>query len=155
MEMWNRFWRLSGFERGVALEAALALTASWVGLRLAGFRRWKAALDWLAPRPVVCAHVSEQDQIGRARDIARVQQSVARHLLFRPNCLEQSLTLLWLLQARGIAADLRIGARKEAGRFEAHAWVELGGAILSDAGEGHLHFVPFDGPVGSMEAHTL
>lgn len=154
METWNRFWRLSGFERGVALEAALALPASWVGLRLAGFRRWKAALDRLAPRPFASAHVSDQDQLDAARKIARVQQSVARHLFFQASCLEQSLTLLWLLQTRGIGAELRIGARKEARRFEAHAWVERNGVVLSDAGENHLHFVPFDGPLGSMEAET-
>jgi hypothetical protein len=37
-----------------------------------------------------------------------------------------------LLRRRGIAGDLRIGVRKEAGRFEAHAWVELGGRVLND-----------------------
>ena len=153
MGMWDGFWRLSGFERGVALEAGVALTASWVGLRLAGFRRWKAALDGLA-HPVTPARVSEQEQLDAAREIARVQQSVARHLFFRPNCLEQSLTLLWLLQTRGIAAELRVGARKVEGRFEAHAWVERKGVVLSEAGENHLHFVRFDGPLGSMETQT-
>jgi hypothetical protein len=153
METWDRFWRLSGFERGVALEAGVVLSASWAGLRLAGFRRWKGALDGLA-RPVTSAQVSEQDRLHAARAIARVQQSVARRLFFRPNCLEQSLTLMWLLQTRGIAAELRVGARKEAGRFEAHAWVERNGEVLSETGANHLHFVPFDGPLGSMEAET-
>ena len=48
---------------------------------------------------------------------------------------------------RGIAAELRVGARKDAGRFEAHAWVESSGVVLNDTSESHLHFVPFDGPV--------
>jgi len=64
------------------------------------------------------------------------------------------MVLWWLLQARGIAADLRIGARKETGRFEAHAWVETGGAVLNDADGEHIHFVPFDGPISSMETQT-
>lgn len=153
MGMWDGFWRLSGFERGVALEAGVVLTASWLGLRLAGFRRWKAVLDGLA-HPVTPTHASEQEQLDAAREIARVQQSVARHLFFRPNCLEQSLTLLWLLQTRGIAAELRVGARKVEGRFEAHAWVERRGVVLSEAGENHPHFVPFDGPLGSVETQT-
>ncbi len=153
MRTWDGFWRLSGFERGVALEACVALTASWVGLRLAGFRRWKAALDGLA-RPVERSQVPEQDQLDAAHEIARVQQSVARHLFFRPNCLEQSVAILWLLETRGIAAELRMGARKEAGRFEAHAWVERDGVVLGEAGENHLHFTPFDGPLGSMETQT-
>jgi len=153
MNTWNRFWQLSGFERGVALEASVVMTASWAGLRLAGFRRWKSALDGLA-RPGTPAQASEQDQLDAAREIARVQHSVAGHLFFLPNCLEESLTLLWLLQTRGIASELRLGARKEAGRFEAHAWVERNGEVLSEAGDNHLHFVPFDGPLGSMETET-
>jgi hypothetical protein len=44
-----------------------------------------------------------------------------------------------------------MGARSEAGRFEAHAWVELGGAVINDSGDAHLHFAPFDGPIISME----
>jgi hypothetical protein len=152
MHTWSRFWQLSGFERSLALEAGLGLAASRLGLRLAGFRRWKALLDRRAQSRGALAQVSEQNQMEHAREIARVQQSVARHLFFHPNCLEQSVTLLWLLRKRGIAAELRIGARKQEGLFKAHAWVERSGVVLSDAGESHLHFVPFDGALGSMEA---
>jgi hypothetical protein len=148
-ETWHRFWRLTGFERGVALEAAVALVATWFGLRAAGFRRWHATLAWLAPSPA--AYDTKQDSISSARAIARMEQSAANHLFFRANCLEQSLTLWWLLHRRGIAAELRIGARKDAGRFEAHAWVESSGVVLNDTSESHLHFVPFDGRVSAME----
>lgn len=154
MKTWRGFWRLSGYSRRVVLEAAAALVATWVGLRLAGFRRWKAALAWLAPGTTAPAGAMTPGLLDSAREIARLEQAAARHLFFRANCLEQSLTLWWLLQRRGIAAELRIGARKEAGRFEAHAWVEFGGAVLNDAGEEHLHFVPFDGPVTSMETQA-
>ena len=41
--------------------------------------------------------------------------------------------------------------RKRRGEFEAHAWVELGGVVLNDGGEGHVHFVPFEGSVVAME----
>jgi hypothetical protein len=154
METWRGFWRLSGYARGIVLEAAAALAATWVGLRLAGFRRWKASLAWLAPGATAPAGAMEPALVDSAREIARLEQAAARHLFFRANCLEQSLTLWWLLQRRGIAAELRIGARKEDGRFEAHAWVEFDGAALNDAGEEHLHFVPFDGDVTSMETQT-
>ena len=151
-ETWHRFWRLSGFERRVALEAAAALVATWAGLRLVGFRRWRATLAWFAPSAAAC--ITEQDSTDAAHVIARVEKSAANHLFFRVNCLEQSLTLWWLLHRRGIAAELRIGARKDAGRFEAHAWVKSSGVVLNDAGESHLHFVPFDGPVGAVETQT-
>jgi hypothetical protein len=152
METWHRFWRLSGFERGVVLEAAGTLVATWVGLRLTGFRRWQAALAWLAPSRA--AYNTEQSLVNSARAVARMEQSAANHLFFRANCLEQSLALWWLLSRRRIAAELRIGARKDAGRFEAHAWVESSGVVLNDTSESHLHFVPFDGPVGAMETQT-
>jgi hypothetical protein len=151
---WRSFWRLSGFERGILLEAAAALTATWAGLRLAGFRRWKNLLEWLTPGIFPADSVESSGLLESARTIAKIQQSAARHLFFRPNCLEQSIVLWWLLRIRGISADLRIGARKQAGRFEAHAWVEFAGTVLNDSGDAHVHFVPFDGPLSSMETQT-
>src|SRR5271156_6987089 len=154
METWRGFWRLSGFERGIALEAAAGLTVTWLGLRLAGFRRWKSLLGWLAPRVVNDAGSSNVSLEETARQIARMEEAAARNLFFGTNCLEQSLVLWWLLRMRGIAAELRVGARKDSGRFEAHSWVEFDGKVLNDAGEEHLHFVPFEGPIIPMETQT-
>jgi len=154
MKTWRGFWRLSGRSRGAALQAAAALAATRVGLRLAGFQRWKAVLVWLAPQNAAPARSPAPAQIATARDVARIQEAVSRHLIFHASCLEQSLVLWWLLGKRGIPASLRIGARKEAGRFEAHAWVELGSVVLNDSGEAHLHFAPFDGSIISMETQT-
>lgn len=146
---WQRFSRLTGFERGIVIEALAGLTATWVGLRLAGFRRWKSALTWLAaPRR---DENSGAAGVGCAQVVLRMESAAARNLFFRPNCLERSMVLWWLLMNRGIAAELRIGARKDGQRFEAHAWVECGGTVLNDADETHLHFVPFDGPIASVE----
>ena len=154
MQRWHRFWRLSGYERGVALEAAGGLLATWVGLRLAGFRRWKTVLAWLAPSPSVTARQTAAAQREAAQTIARISAAAARNFFFDTNCLEQSLVLWWLLRRRGIAAELRIGARKEFERFEAHAWVEVDSAVLNDASAEHQHFVPFDGPITPLEART-
>jgi hypothetical protein len=146
---WQRFSRLPGFERGIVIEALAALIATWLGLRLAGFRRWKSVLAWLA--------ATERDENGTpagidcAQVILRMESAAARNLFFLPNCLERSMVLWWLLMNRGIAAELHVGARKDAERFEAHAWVECGGTVLNDAEETHLHFVPFDGPIASVE----
>jgi Transglutaminase-like superfamily len=142
---------MSRRSQGAALEAALALVATKVGLRLAGFRRWKALLVWLTPQTPDSAQAPDAAGIETAREIARIQDAVCRHLIFHASCLEQSLVLWWLLGRRGIPAELRIGARKEAGRFEAHAWVEAGSLVLNDSGEAHLHFAPFDGTIISME----
>jgi hypothetical protein len=151
---WAGFWRLGGFERGVALEAAAVLIATRAGLRLLGFRRWQVCLHSLTPAIDRNASSSEQETTTTAGAIARVQESAANHLFFQANCLEQSLALWWLLQRRGVTAQLRIGARKDKERFEAHAWVEWNGVVLNDRGTDHQHFVPFDRPIGSMEMQT-
>jgi hypothetical protein len=151
VKTWRGFWCLSGRSRGIALEAAAALAATWAGLRLIGFRRWKALLVRITPHPSQLTAPLEAAQVATAQEIACIQQSASRHLIFHASCLEQSLVLWWLLDRRGIPAELRIGARKEAGRFEAHAWVELGSVVLNDSGEAHLHFAPFDGSIVSME----
>jgi hypothetical protein len=151
VKTWLGFWRLGRRDQGLALEAAVTLAATWVGLRLVGFRRWKTLLVRLAPPKPDATQPLGPARIETAREIARIQQAVSRHLVFNASCLEQSLVLWWLAARRGIPAELRIGARKQAGRFEAHAWVELGNLVLNDSGEAHLHFAPFDGSIISME----
>jgi Transglutaminase-like superfamily len=163
MNRWHGFHRLSGLERGIVLEAAFGLAATWVGLRLVGFRRWKGVLERVSQ-----ARTADAGPVGAAADgahsessdgtslataclTARTLELAARHLFFQPNCLEQSLVLWWLLRIRSIRSELRVGGRKADDCFEAHAWVECGGAVLSRAGEGHLHFVPFDGPIPDWE----
>jgi hypothetical protein len=154
MERWHRFWRLSAFERGVVIEATAALLATWLGLRLAGFRRWKSVLAWQGPSANAITPLRGASQQESARVIAQLAAAAARNLFFSTNCLEQSLILWWLLRRLGIAAELRIGARKELDRFEAHAWVEVDSAALNDANAEHRHFVPFDGPISPLEART-
>jgi len=154
VEIWRRFWRLSGSERLAALEAAAGLAITSLGLRIAGFCRWKAVLEMLAR-----ASATESSAKGDARseaggEVARMVRAAARYLPFRTNCLEQSLVLWWLLARHGIAAELKIGARKEASRLEAHAWVEFQGGVSGGPGEQHLHFVPFEGPGTSTETQT-
>lgn len=150
VDKWNGFWRLTGFERGIVIESAVALTATWVGLRLAGFRRWSSALSWAVPSRVK-AQPSGSPAFGSAQTIAHAESAAARNLPFHSTCLERSMVLQWLLRSRGIPAELRVGAQKQAERFEAHAWVECEGVVLSDADEVHVHFVPFDGPIVSTE----
>jgi hypothetical protein len=152
IERWKRFRRLSAFERGVVLEATGGLLATWIGLRLIGFRRWERVLAVFAPTVNTTGPAQGASVQKSALLVAKMQEAAARNLFFRANCLEQSLVLCWLLRRRGIDAVLRIGARKESERFEAHAWVELDSQVLNDASAEHRHFVPFERPILSMEA---
>jgi Transglutaminase-like superfamily len=148
----RQFRLLTHFERILVLESMLGLAATRVGLRLTGYQRWKNMILWLTRKKSWSAPA--EPAAATAEKIARIERASARRFPFRTNCLEQSLVLLWLLRQRGIGAELRIGGRKEANRFEAHAWVELEGAVLNDAGETHLHFVPFQDQVSSLETQA-
>lgn len=151
IERWKKFQRLSEFERGVVLEAAGGLLATWAGLRLIGFRRWERVLAVFAPPASGGGPAQAAAEQESALLIAQMEAAAARNLFFGTNCLEQSLVLCWLLRRRAMGAVLRIGARKEADRFEAHAWVELDSQVLNDADAEHRHFVPFEKPILSME----
>jgi Transglutaminase-like superfamily len=154
MQRFRRFRRLSGFERAVVLEAVITLPVVWLAVRLLGFRICRAAFEEPA-RAARNSRFLETDTLNIAKRIARLEVVTAANLFFRTSCLEQSLVLCRLLRRRGVNATLRIGARKEADRFEAHAWVEMAGNVV-DGGGGteHLHFRPFERSESSMETQT-
>ena len=154
VETWHRFRRLTAHSHCLVFEAAIALVLTYLGLRVLGLRRWKPVINRLGQRPDRRLRASDSVVFGTARAIALFQGAAARHLFVRTNCLEQSLVLWWLLQRRGIASQLCLGARKERGRFEAHAWVEVAGIVLNDASLQHLHFARFNEPIASLEVET-
>lgn len=154
MNKWRRFWRLSGLERGVLLRALLLLPLTTVALRLLGFRRWQATLARLAPVAETAGAGLSEASIERAQCVARMVQAASREGPSRGNCLERSVVLWWLLRRQGIAGELRIGARKQAGRFEAHAWVEFAGGVLNDAEDVHQQYAPFGRSIDSGEVKS-
>jgi len=152
MHTWQRFWRTSSDARGIVLEAACALTAARVSLHAIGFRRCKTAIERLTP--AVRNGLSRRPEIEFAHAIGRWESAAARHLPFTTNCLDRSLALWWLLRRRGIAADLRIGGRKQNGQFQAHAWVELDGVVLDDRTADGSDFVPFESRMTALETQV-
>ena len=56
-----------------------------------------------------------------------------------------------LLEARGIDARLRIGARKEASSLVAHAWVEYDGIVLNDRQTVPVVYTPLVPAAGRSE----
>jgi hypothetical protein len=85
---------------------------------------------------------------GSAAEIAglrRVVVRAARSHVFRMNCLPRALALAWLLAEKGIAAELRLGARLDAGTMRAHAWIEHAGQPLDVAAERQNGFRPLAG----------
>lgn len=132
----DKFLALPPAERATLIRALVWLPVIALQLRLRGFdaasrgaRSINAAPDGRAPDP---------------RATARLVATAARHGLHRGNCLSQSLTLQRLLARDGIAAELRIGARRAGERLEAHAWVEHEGQPLNDGADVARRFPPFD-----------
>jgi len=133
------------FLRAIVLLPVVALSLRW-----RGFRATRAGLERCLPKASL-----EQESAAATRQVALTAHMVNVadwHGLFHPSCLAKSLTLWWLLGREGISANLRIGIRKENEKFEAHAWVERGGAALNEPEEHHRHFTAFDEALSSLPA---
>jgi len=109
-------------------------------LQLKGFK-WTQAL--LSNHSNPKSSIPEDEQLKMAQSIARMVSAAANHGPYRANCLKKSLATWWLLERRGIATELNIGVNKEAGDFNAHAWVEYRGNVLIDSSDVGERFSAF------------
>lgn len=110
----------------------LLLPATGAALRLIGFKRTRDLLSRLAPSRNAQLSADGMAKGEQAQRIARLVAIAANHGLYRATCLRQSLALWWLLRRRGVAAELRLGVRKDQGELQAHAWIEHNGQALND-----------------------
>jgi len=148
---WRRFRKRPVEDRALILRALLALPLTGIGLRVFGFRRWKEFMEGFSLPRRTSFSLESATQFEIAGRAVRAIRSVELHGPATPNCLERSMVLWWLLRREGIAGELHIGARKSGPRFEAHAWVELGGKVLNDSAEVHNHYARFDAPIAASE----
>ncbi len=85
-------------------------------------------VDYLA-RPATHPHVPRLNP----HRLCRINDRVLRIGPLRPRCLTRSLVHLRCLRAQGDPAELVIGLPREASTTDAHAWVELNGAVVGPA----------------------
>jgi hypothetical protein len=149
---WRRFRKRPQDERALILRAMVLLPLTEIGLRVFGFRRWKALIEQFSLGSRMLRNAEPAIQLEMAGRAVRAVRSVELHGPATPNCLVRSMTLWWLLRREGIGGELHIGARKNASRLEAHAWVELNGHVLNDSAEVHNHYARFDAPIAAAEA---
>jgi hypothetical protein len=150
MLTWKRIRRFSALERpaqGLFLGASALLPLISISLRWRGFRKTKASLQHFLSAPSGSQTVDAQE---RAVLTARMVRAAANHGMGDPSCLELSLALWWLLARQSIASDLRVGVRKDAEKFEAHAWVECAGATLNEPEKMHHHYAVFEAALASL-----
>jgi len=129
------FRALPAVEQRILMQALLVLPFTHLGLRLIGVQWWYALLRYGAS--------------FRARSVASLAQielTMARAIgasLHPGNCLSRSLTLWWLLQRQGIAAEIQIGVRTGEQRFQAHAWVEVQGTPCGKVSDVRQYYTAF------------
>lgn len=138
------FAALHPADRRLCLQALAAGAAIRIALRLLGYKRCRDWLDRLSRVPGAVNRVSAD--AGQAARVARFVRAAARHGPSGRNCLVDALTLWWLLRLQGIAGDIRIGVRKDAGALDAHAWVECGGLVLDEPADLSRPFAPLTAP---------
>ncbi|MBZ5526981.1 MAG: lasso peptide biosynthesis B2 protein [Acidobacteriia bacterium] len=151
-ERWRKFRAHTPGQRALILRAARNECLALAGLRLLGFRRCKRLIERFSLSPQGHNSSVECATPERAIQMIRAAQSVERNLPLRPNCLERSLALWWMLRREGFPAELHIGARQGPQGFEAHAWVEDGGRVLNDSPDVHRHYARFDAPIAAAGA---
>ena len=149
MNRWRKLRGLSWPERRLLVQAAVALPAVAALIRLKGLRRCQALLARLTPVAHNPGPRADGPAESLARTVVRIVTAAAAHGPYRANCLQQSVTLWWLLRRRGLESELRIGTRKEDGRFDAHAWVEFDGRVLNEGRDVGARYAAFDLPVNS------
>lgn len=132
MRAFDRLRKLTRYERGLTVQAAVAIGAASAALRLVGLKptlRLVHRTSRVRTEIVIGDVVTAIDRAGRYVPGA--------------TCLPKSLALAWMLRGKGVAAAVRIGV-KPAGRFEAHAWVESGGVALNDPERPAERYAAFD-----------
>ena len=123
--------------RRADLRLAGLLVACTLLVRVAGVARTKRLLNrWAGESPAGKADVA------RARRLAAHHAHVAAILPRRPSCLPRSLALWFALRRRGMPADVVFGAKRKPS-FEAHAWVEVAGAVVNDSDDVRLRYGVF------------
>lgn len=123
-----RQWRaLKPWERRLLVRLFFLLPAVWIRLRVSGFGRSGELAEPKLPSRRMQPGQSAMDFAQRCAELTAI---AARHGLYRANCLHQSLALCRILREKGLPARLRIGVRRNAQAFQAHAWVELEGTPL-------------------------
>lgn len=99
-------------------------------LNILGFENTLSRL--LKTKRNLVADTSKKDII-RMIKLARIAYRTAAYFPWRADCLPRSISLFKILRSQGYNVDLYIGVKRPT--FEAHAWVQSGGTLISDTSE--------------------
>lgn len=138
-ETWHS---LSKSDRAVVINAMFLLPVVATSLKAVGLRRTQSWLARGSPGPIVPPIEQTRANVRRTAQMVAV---ACRRQPLRSSCLPRTIVLWSLLRRRGIATDVRIGARSNSqGEFQAHAWLEWNGEVLNDVVDVGRQYLPFD-----------
>lgn len=120
----SKFLRLSAADRRLFLKATLLVWIFRLALWLLPFRLVRQLLARFARAPLAARQDVPIDSVIWAVTTASRYVPVA-------NCLPQALVAKLMLARQGHDAIVHIGVKRtDAGRFQAHAWVESNGRVV-------------------------
>jgi len=125
-----KFFYLPAVDKRLLVRSLILLWVIRLGQWLLPFQTLSRLLGYLI-RPSKTRHlgsIPSQDSIAWA-------VTAASRYVFKTTCLTQALTLQILLQKEGYDATLRIGIARNEGQFQAHAWIESQGDVLTGESE--------------------
>ncbi len=111
----------------ILLEAWGSVLGFWLALRWMSFNALSES-RFLLPSKKAAISTS----LDFMQHLYRLVAWAAHLHIFSMACLEKSLTLHWMLQRRGINAQIKIGANKISEGISAHAWVEVNGQVVGE-----------------------
>jgi hypothetical protein len=140
MRQLRSFFQLPARERRFLVKVILLVAAIRLGLWVLPFQTLRRWVDKLSQPP-------EKLPAGAKSFVAkRAVWAVEATSRFVPQatCLTQALATQLLLSRRGHQTELRFGvAKNDAGKLEAHAWVELDGQIIIGGEDSPTRFTAF------------
>ena len=143
---WQRFQQYSPTEQGWLAQALILLPFVALSLKVGGLSRTQTWLKWLLKLPTTpVLTLPETILMPRAQKISELVGVAVRYNRPWATCLNQSLLLEWLLRRQHIDSQLRVGVRRNNGKFEAHAWIEYQGHVLNDSNSVAQSYAPFSG----------
>ena len=123
--------RLSPKDWLLFIQAWIWLLLFDLGLRTRPFPELQTFAARLIPNPTLSPEQTENLLLTLRIAIDRAHYN---HL-YPMTCLRRALTLQRLLAKRGISTELKIGARKDNGKLNAHAWIEYQGQTIGEPEE--------------------
>ncbi len=142
LRKYHSFFYLDATCRLFLGQAFLLLPFVVICLKFYGLKRTQTTLAQLLPAPKV--PLQNEELRPKIWKITRMVELAAKYCKPWANCLKRSLVLWSLLRHQGIESELRIGVKREAGKFEAHAWVEWEGIVLNDTQDVRERFAMFE-----------